>query len=52
MVQRAVDWVQEASISTAAFAGPLRFIHQDLSPDHILANPHTGSWPASSTGLT
>lgn len=42
IVTRAIQWVQEASIPTAAFGGPLRFIHQDLSPEHVLANPETG----------
>ena len=42
VVRNAIDWVQQASIPTASFDGPLRFIHQDLSPEHVLANPETG----------
>jgi aminoglycoside phosphotransferase (APT) family kinase protein len=42
IVQGAMRWVEQASIPDVAFAGPLRFIHQDLSPEHVLANPETG----------
>ena len=42
VVGRAIDWVQAASIPTATFSGPLRFIHQDLSPEHVLANAAAG----------
>jgi aminoglycoside phosphotransferase (APT) family kinase protein len=42
IVQGAMRWVEQVSIPDVAFAGPLRFIHQDLSPEHVLANPETG----------
>lgn len=42
VVDRAVDWVAEALVSPVTFAGPLRFIHQDLSPEHVLVDPATG----------
>ena len=42
VVQRAIGWVQQASLPNASFGGPLRFIHQDLSPEHVLANPKSG----------
>jgi aminoglycoside phosphotransferase (APT) family kinase protein len=42
IIDRAVEGAREASQSTVAFSGPLRFIHQDLSPEHVLADPQTG----------
>jgi aminoglycoside phosphotransferase (APT) family kinase protein len=41
-VARAVTWAGQTRIPDAFFKGPLRFIHQDLSPDHLLADPDTG----------
>jgi aminoglycoside phosphotransferase (APT) family kinase protein len=41
-VARAVKWVEQTRIPAVAFTGPLRFIHQDLSPEHVLADPDTG----------
>ena len=45
VVRQAIAWVQNvsnASILDATSDTPLRFIHQDLSPEHVLANPGTG----------
>jgi aminoglycoside phosphotransferase (APT) family kinase protein len=42
IVDRAVAWASEASASSVEFSGPLRLIHQDLSPEHVLADPQTG----------
>ena len=43
IVDGAIQWVQGVSIPTGAFEGPLRVIHQDLSPEHVLADPATGA---------
>ena len=41
VVSRAIAWISRASIPSG-FDGPLRLIHQDLSPEHLLADPETG----------
>ena len=41
VVSTAIEWVSHVSIPSG-FGGPLRLIHQDLSPEHVLANPDTG----------
>jgi len=42
IIDRAVAWASEASVLNVEFPGPLRFIHQDLSPEHVLADAQTG----------
>jgi aminoglycoside phosphotransferase (APT) family kinase protein len=42
IIDRAVEWASEASVLNVDFSGPLRLIHQDLSPEHVLADPQTG----------
>jgi aminoglycoside phosphotransferase (APT) family kinase protein len=42
VVDRAVGWVKEVSLPLQRFQGPLRFIHHDLSPEHLLVDPETG----------
>ena len=43
VVDRAVDWVRDnARRPSAAFPGPLRLIHDDLSPEHLLVDSETG----------
>jgi aminoglycoside phosphotransferase (APT) family kinase protein len=42
ILEQAVRWVGQAEIPTGAFDGELRLIHQDLSPEHLLADPQTG----------
>ena len=42
IIDSAVAWAREASVLNVEFSGPLRFIHQDLSPEHVLADPQTG----------
>lgn len=42
LVDGAVKWVADARFPVPRFAGPLRLIHQDLSPEHVLVNPATG----------
>jgi aminoglycoside phosphotransferase (APT) family kinase protein len=41
-VDRAAKWVERTSLPSGGFGGPLRFIHQDLSPEHLLVDPGTG----------
>jgi aminoglycoside phosphotransferase (APT) family kinase protein len=43
VVERALDWVRDNdSRQPAAFPGPLRLIHDDLAPEHLLVDPKTG----------
>jgi aminoglycoside phosphotransferase (APT) family kinase protein len=43
VVDRAVDWVQDnARRQSVAFAGPVRLVHDDLSPEHLLVDAGTG----------
>lgn len=42
VVDRAVRWVEQTTIPSGPFGGPPRLIHQDLSPDNLLADPVTG----------
>ena len=41
-VDRAAKWVEKTPLPAGNFSGPLRFIHQDLSPEHLLVDPTTG----------
>jgi aminoglycoside phosphotransferase (APT) family kinase protein len=41
-VDRALDWASRLTWPPPPFTGPLRFIHQDLSPDHVIVDPDTG----------
>jgi aminoglycoside phosphotransferase (APT) family kinase protein len=41
VVRKALAWVSRVSIPSG-FDGPLALIHQDLSPEHVLADPATG----------
>lgn len=42
IVQHAVAWVSELDDALRPLEAPLRFIHQDLSPDHLVVDPSTG----------
>jgi aminoglycoside phosphotransferase (APT) family kinase protein len=42
IVNRSADWVECAIDELPHYAGPLRFVHQDLSPEHVLVDPATG----------
>lgn len=43
VVDGAVAWVRDnARRQPAAFPGPLRLIHDDLAPEHLLVDPETG----------
>ena len=35
-------WAGEVSLPLSRNEGPLRFIHHDLTPDHVLVDPKTG----------
>jgi aminoglycoside phosphotransferase (APT) family kinase protein len=41
-VDRALGGVRRVSPPLARFEGPLRLIHQDLEPDHLIVDPATG----------
>ena len=43
VVDRAAKWIEQTPLpSGGEFTGPLRFIHQDLSPEHLLVDPAKG----------
>lgn len=42
VVDRAAAWVSQVPLPHPRFEGPLRFIHHDLSPEHVLVDPETG----------
>jgi aminoglycoside phosphotransferase (APT) family kinase protein len=42
IVDQAANWLERIPLPTARFSGPLRFIHQDLSPEHLVVDPETG----------
>jgi aminoglycoside phosphotransferase (APT) family kinase protein len=42
VVDQALSWVSATSLTPPAFEGLLRFIHHDLSPEHLLVDPTTG----------
>ena len=41
-VDQGVSWVRKASLAHHRFEGQLRFIHHDMSPDHLIVDPTTG----------
>ena len=42
VVDRAVTWIGQVQLPPIRFAGPLRFIHHDLSPEHLIIDAATG----------
>ncbi len=42
VVDAALDWLGRAPRPPAPYKGSLRFIHNDLCPEHILVDPRTG----------
>jgi aminoglycoside phosphotransferase (APT) family kinase protein len=42
VVDQAVSWANTISLPIGRFDGPLRFIHQDLSPEHFIVDAATG----------
>jgi aminoglycoside phosphotransferase (APT) family kinase protein len=42
IVDQAVSWVRRTSLPLARFDGPLRLVHQDLSPEHVIVDAATG----------
>jgi aminoglycoside phosphotransferase (APT) family kinase protein len=41
-IDSAVAWLERISLPLAPYDGPARFIHQDVSPEHLLVDPRTG----------
>ncbi len=37
-----VSWMKQVSLPPPRYEGPLRFIHHDLSPEHLIVDPNTG----------
>jgi aminoglycoside phosphotransferase (APT) family kinase protein len=42
IVDEALKWISELSPPFDRFEGPLRFTHNDLSPDHVIVDAKTG----------
>ena len=42
VVDEAVSWAAGVQTPIPPFAGPLRFVHQDLVPEHIIVDPISG----------
>ena len=42
-LQHCVTWLEEIEEMPAAHEGPLRLLHNDLFPDHILVDPNSGT---------
>jgi aminoglycoside phosphotransferase (APT) family kinase protein len=42
VVDEALTWASKVALPIGRFEGPLRFIHQDLSPEHFVVEPTTG----------
>jgi aminoglycoside phosphotransferase (APT) family kinase protein len=42
VVEEAAAWVRQVSLPLGRFEGPLRLIHHDLSPEHVIVDPETG----------
>jgi aminoglycoside phosphotransferase (APT) family kinase protein len=42
VVDQALSWVRQLSLPFDLFEGPLSFIHQDLSPEHLIVDSTTG----------
>lgn len=42
VVDQAVEWLDTVSLPLPRFEGPLRFIHYDLCPEHLIVDPRTG----------
>lgn len=43
VIEKAVSWIDRVPVRIAPYAGPLRFIHHDLSPEHLIVDGATGS---------
>jgi aminoglycoside phosphotransferase (APT) family kinase protein len=41
-IASALDWLGEVAATPAPYSGPLRFIHNDLCPDHVLVSRDSG----------
>lgn len=42
VLPEAARWVQGSQVLPAEYAGPPRFIHDDLQPEHIIVDPNSG----------
>lgn len=42
VLDRGIDWVQQVSLPLPRFNGALRFVHNDLGPDHLIVDATTG----------
>jgi aminoglycoside phosphotransferase (APT) family kinase protein len=42
VVDRALDWLRRGAPAIPTYRGPLRLVHDDLSPDHLVVDPTTG----------
>jgi aminoglycoside phosphotransferase (APT) family kinase protein len=42
VLDQAIDWARQVSLPLPRFEGPHRFVHNDLSPDHLIVDATTG----------
>ena len=42
VVDQAIGWVCGVTVPSLIYVGPARFIHHDLGPEHLLADPASG----------
>lgn len=42
-IDRAMGWLESVVTVPGPYPGPVRFIHNDLCPDHLLIDPESGS---------
>lgn len=42
IVDQALTWIGQLQLPPIRFAGPLRFIHHDLSPEHVIVDADSG----------
>lgn len=42
-IDRALGWLESVATVPGPYEGPVRFIHNDLCPDHLLIDPESGS---------
>ena len=41
-IEPALNWIEQVALPPTQYEGPLRFIHHDLSPEHLIVNLKTG----------
>ncbi len=42
VIDHAIDWARQVALPLPRFDGPLRFVHNDLGPEHLIVDVTTG----------